>query len=748
MNSASSLQNFFKENGITGNAIVDSLILAHLIPIVISYIGVLSGAVIKVISFFWQLVITYIQHYTRNKIMGKTLCTVILDDTNALYQFLKNNVFDKKIESDKIAESIFLNAINCIKSSVNENSTTFYKNYKNKYKNTIDLDIDYTADEDILQFKTRTRYYYKSSNVDKKYFKYEDYIIMISYKYSGTSDHQNNGQLPTTSVDNKNIIKIKLIYFGIDKNKLDTSNKKKLSKIIETFLNIRFKFNDDINYTYTVYLQGTSLSNKLANFISLGMINNSTGLLKYGDINQYNEEQYEKKYASTTMIMNMFESNLISDKFKYNEFIDLQPICENNFRNDDFFQLAKKYCIIPNRNNVMSYGYYMKNGKIYMLYKIHTWVVTIISPKHLLTYQDIKNELCDLIQMTVSASNRKNNKTNTKELRKIFKRQQNEWISYILDKRSFQTIYLPRQLMADVRNEIDDFIKKEKLYKEYEIPYKKGILLYGPPGTGKTSLVKSLAFEYQMDIYVININDSEINDDSIVDILNSIGGNDKKILLFEDVDSAFADKEKILIEEKLSEDKAPRISHEEIHKTFAKNNSENNEKSDGDPKNKKKSDIKHTKYERSNEIDKSMDKTRKYLTYSGLLNALDGVMSNQHGVITIMTTNHIEKLGDAFLRPGRIDKKFMLDTCVDEQIDQMVRTFVNKYIKMSMDDEEFKQSDYVKSPEEFNRNLMEFIGKLVNAEGQSNLKPCQLQFYILKHIANLDDLFNNYEDLL
>ena len=52
------------------------------------------------------------------------------------------------------------------------------------------------------------------------------------------------------------------------------------------------------------------------------------------------------------------------------------------------------------------------------------------------------------------------------------------------------------------------------------------------------------------------------------------------------------------------------------------------------------------------EITNKIKITQKYLTYSGLLNALDGVLSNQNGVITIMTTNHIEKLGDAFLRPG------------------------------------------------------------------------------------------------
>ena len=39
------------------------------------------------------------------------------------------------------------------------------------------------------------------------------------------------------------------------------------------------------------------------------------------------------------------------------------------------------------------------------------------------------------------------------------------------------------------------------------------------------------------------------------------------------------------------------------------------------------------------------------VTFSGLLNAIDGVAS-QEGRIFIMTTNHIEKLDPALIRPG------------------------------------------------------------------------------------------------
>ncbi len=40
------------------------------------------------------------------------------------------------------------------------------------------------------------------------------------------------------------------------------------------------------------------------------------------------------------------------------------------------------------------------------------------------------------------------------------------------------------------------------------------------------------------------------------------------------------------------------------------------------------------------------------LTFSGLLNALDGVAA-QEGRLVFMTTNHIERLNEALIRPGR-----------------------------------------------------------------------------------------------
>jgi len=54
------------------------------------------------------------------------------------------------------------------------------------------------------------------------------------------------------------------------------------------------------------------------------------------------------------------------------------------------------------------------------------------------------------------------------------------------------------------------------------------------------------------------------------------------------------------------------------------------------------------------------------VTLSGLLNVLDGFFAPS-GVLFIMTTNHIEELDPALLRPGRIDYKLYLGRASDEQ---------------------------------------------------------------------------------
>jgi mitochondrial chaperone BCS1 len=62
------------------------------------------------------------------------------------------------------------------------------------------------------------------------------------------------------------------------------------------------------------------------------------------------------------------------------------------------------------------------------------------------------------------------------------------------------------------------------------------------------------------------------------------------------------------------------------------------------------------------------------VTFSGLLNALDGIHSKD-GLIVFMSTNHIERLDPALLRPGRIDCKVYLGMASPYQIKEMFLRF-------------------------------------------------------------------------
>jgi chaperone BCS1 len=72
------------------------------------------------------------------------------------------------------------------------------------------------------------------------------------------------------------------------------------------------------------------------------------------------------------------------------------------------------------------------------------------------------------------------------------------------------------------------------------------------------------------------------------------------------------------------------------------------------------------------------------VTFSGLLNALDGVASSEERII-FMTTNHYDHLDPALIRPGRVDLQEFLD---DAQGEQAKRLFVKFYSPSRSDDKD------------------------------------------------------------
>lgn len=158
------------------------------------------------------------------------------------------------------------------------------------------------------------------------------------------------------------------------------------------------------------------------------------------------------------------------------------------------------------------------------------------------------------------------------------------------------------------------------------------------------------------------------------------------------------------------------------------------------------------------------------LSFSGFLNALDGVRS-QEGQIMFMTTNHKERLDPALLRPGRADVHVKLDNASEKQIRGIFERFfpnqtalTDKFVtsvpvgRLSMAKLQSHLLIYRDSAEECANNAGELIKEDLNAiqrdmtieEWLNRLNLIQLKKHFLEHkIRRVEDLSHiNDEGLL
>lgn len=208
--------------------------------------------------------------------------------------------------------------------------------------------------------------------------------------------------------------------------------------------------------------------------------------------------------------------------------------------------------------------------------------------------------------------------------------------SVTIRKRYMDTVFMNPETKNEISNSIKSFVNRKDWYIENFVPYHYGILLYGPPGTGKSTLIRAIISEYSESV------EKQVN----IQYLRSI----------RDINDVRQETYELELSPKI-------IIVEDIDASVLKRRTDENEN------------------EKQPVVDGDMP-IRRYdekISLSDVLNTMDGV-SNLENVIYIFTTNHIEHLDPALIRPGRIDKLIKVDLPGRDEYDQFMYYHFKKHI--------------------------------------------------------------------
>nr|QBK93300.1 MAG: ATPase family protein [Pithovirus LCPAC404] len=110
------------------------------------------------------------------------------------------------------------------------------------------------------------------------------------------------------------------------------------------------------------------------------------------------------------------------------------------------------------------------------------------------------------------------------------------------DKWSFPIFRRPRNMSeisksSNIKKVLDDmklFKKNEDHYADEGKPYRRGFLFKGAPGTGKTTTIEVISSKYNMSVYLVNLNSSDMSDTVLINLISKVPP--KSLIVFEEID--------------------------------------------------------------------------------------------------------------------------------------------------------------------------------------------------------------------